>query len=161
MNQDVLEHLYEATEEDLLYGIGTLPVADSVALPLIHVHYRHWSREKLIVVRASFESGLDLVIGEPSCGCREMRLSTREQVSVQVKEDGHTHVLRSLAWDACLEGVAEHVVRRFEQDCHQAHGYVLLMQTPAWEFLTAVERACGRTHVQPITTRAYPCPPMA
>jgi hypothetical protein len=38
MNQDVLEHLYQATEEDLLYGIGTLPVADSVALPLIHVH---------------------------------------------------------------------------------------------------------------------------
>ena len=60
MNHRILKTLYDATEEDLLYGVGLLALPDQEPAPFIHVHYRDWSREKLEIVRESFRGGLVL-----------------------------------------------------------------------------------------------------
>jgi hypothetical protein len=50
MTHAALQDLYDATEEDLLFGIGLLDLPDQAPAPYIHVHYCGWSREKLEVV---------------------------------------------------------------------------------------------------------------
>ena len=58
MNPRILEELYDATEEGLLYGIGLLALPDQQPTPFVHIHYRDWSREKSWRSSASrFEPG--------------------------------------------------------------------------------------------------------
>ena len=158
MNQRILEDLYDATEEDLLYGVGLLALPDQVPAPFIHIHYRNWSREKLEAVRESFRAGLAVTIGKPVGGVCDLHISTCEQIGIQAEQDGHTSVLRAAAWDAHLEGIGEQVVRRFEADWQRLGGFVLLMQTPAWEFLAAVDDTCDSTHVGRLMPRSFPIP---
>ena len=158
MNHRILEDLYDATEEDLLYGVGLLALPDQEPAPFIHIHYRDWPREQLEIVRESFRAGLVLTIGKPVGGVCSVHISTREYVAVQATEGDHTSVLRAPAWDAHLEGIAEQVVRRFEVDRRRYGGFLLLLQTRKLEFLTAVEDAAGLVNVGPILRRSLLTP---
>jgi len=48
-------------------------------------------------------------------------------------------VLRATAWDARLEQVDAQVVQEFEVRRRHYGGFLLLMQTLQWEFLTTVD----------------------
>lgn len=114
MNHRILEDLYRATEEDLLYGIGLLALPDQDPAPIIHIHYRNWSREKLEIVRESFRGGLVLTFSCQTGGTRDLHISTRERVAMRATEGDHTSILRAPAWDAHLGGIDDQVVRRFK-----------------------------------------------
>ena len=97
MNQRVLEDLYDATEEDLRYGVGLLALPAQEPTPFIQIHYRDWSRVKLEIVRKSFRAGLVLTISCQAKGTRDLHVSTRECVAVQATEGNHTSMLRAPA----------------------------------------------------------------
>ena len=161
MNQRILENLYDATEEDLLFGVGLLALPDHKPAPFICIHYRSWSREKLKIVRESLQGGLVLTFSRRAEGTCDLHVSTRECVAVQATEGDHTSVLRAPAWDAHLEGIDDQVARRFEADRQRCAGFLLLVQTPEWEFFTAAYEAGNRTIVGPVGQRSMPMPPTA
>ncbi len=158
MNHRILEDLYDATEEDLVYGIGLLALPDREPAPYIHIHYRDWSRRKLEVVRESFRGGLVSTVTEPVNGFCDVHLSTRERIGIQAERDGHTSVLRAPAWDAHLTRIDEHVARRFDADSRRYGGFLLLVQTPEWEFLAAVANARGETTLGTVQPRSMSVP---
>ena len=158
MNHRILEDLYHATEEDLLYGIGLLALPNKEPAPCIHIHYRGWSREKLEIVRESFRAGLILTSMTRADGASDVRISTRERIGIQTQQDGHTSMLQAPAWDARLAEINERVTRQFEAGSRRYGGFLLLMQTPKWEFLAAVSEACGETTLGPILPRSLPVP---
>ena len=158
MNHQILENLYDATEEDLLYGVGLLALPDQEPTPFIHIHYRSWSREQLEIVRESFRGGLVLTFSRRTDKTRDLHVSTRECVAVQATGGDHTSVLRAPAWDAHLAGIDCDVVQRFESDRMRLAGFLLLMQTPDWEFLSAVNDATGRVPIGPIRRRSFNVP---
>jgi hypothetical protein len=158
MNSQDLGELYEATGEDLLFAIGALLVSGQEPAPYIHVFYRDWSREQLEVVRESFRKGLILVRGKRPKGGYDLYIGTRETISLQAKDGGHTSVLRAPAWDAHLAEVNEEAAQVFEANRRRTGGFLLLLQTPEWEFLTAVDDARGGTTVGPIEKRSLPMP---
>ena len=161
MNHRALEDLYDATEEDLLYGVGLLALPEHVPAPFIHIHYRDWSREQLGAVRESFQGGLVLTFSRRAGGTRDLHVSTRECVAVQATEGGHTSVLRAPAWDAYLEAIDEQVARRFEADRQRYGMFLLLVQTPEWEFFTATYEDGNRTIVGPVGQGSTPVPAIA
>ena len=130
----------------------------SVNCPAIHVFYQDWSREKLEVVRESFKSGLILVSAERKPGLHHLYIGTRESIALQQTEGEHTSVLKAPAWDAHLADVEEQAFRQFEINRKRHGGFLLLVQTPEWEFLTAVEDPEDRTVVGPIQERSSPMP---
>ena len=158
MNTQDLDKLYQATSEDLLFAIGALLVPGQEPSPCIHILYRHWSREKLEVVRESFRDGLILVSGKRTRGGYDLYIGTRETIVLQAEDGGHTAVLRAPAWDAHLAEVNEEAVQLFEANRKRSGGFLLLIQTPEWEFLTAVDDAQGGTTVGPIEKRSVPMP---
>ena len=158
MNSQDLGELYEATGEHLLFAIGALLVPGHEPAPYVHILYRDWSREKLEVVRQSFHQGLILASGKRPQGGHDLYISTRETISLQAEDGGHTSVLRAPAWDAHLPQVDEEAVQVFEANRRRTGGFVLLLQTPEWEFLTAVDDAQGGTTVGPIERRSLPMP---
>ena len=153
-----LRELYESTEEDLLFGIGLLALPDREPAPFIQIFYRDWSREKLEIVRESFKSGLILVSAERKAGLHHFYIGTRETVALQQKRGEHTSVLRAPAWDAHLADVEEQALQLFEINRRSRRGFLLLLQTPEWEFLTAVDEASPDTTVGPIRERSFPMP---
>ncbi len=161
MNHRALEDLYDATEEDLLYGVGLLALPDQEPAPFIHIHYRDWSREQLEIVRESFQAGLVLTFSCRAEGARDLHVSTRECVAVQATKGDCTSVLRAPAWEAHLEGINEEVVRRFEADRQRYGMFLLLVQTPEWEFFTAAYEAGNRTIVGPVGQCSTPVPATA
>jgi hypothetical protein len=161
MNQRILEDLYDATEEDLLYGVGLLALPEQEPAPFIHIHYRDWSREQLEVVRESCRGGLVLTFSRRAEDTRDLHLSTRERIGIQASESGRTSALHAPAWDAHLTGVGKQVVRRFESGRRRCGGFLLLMQTREREFLTAVDDLTSRTAVGVIQPRALPGPAAA
>ena len=158
MNHRVLEDLYDATEEDLLYGIGLLALPNEEPAPCIHIHYRGWSREKLEIVRESFDEGLILVCGTRADGRRDLYLGTRQTISVQAEQDGHTSMLRAPAWDARLSQIDASVVGQFETNRRRYGGFLLLVQTPEWEFFTAADDGSGQARSGEIVPRSMPVP---
>ena len=62
MDNNILDGLYEATAEDMLFAIGLL-LTEGIPAPYIHIFYRAWTREQLEVVGESFKSGLTLMMG--------------------------------------------------------------------------------------------------
>ena len=147
MNNDDLHSIYESTEEDLRYGIGMLALPNQRPVPVIQICYKDWSHEKLEVVRESFRDGLILVSGRRPDATRDFYVGTRERIAIQSEESGHTSVLRAPAWDAHLEYVDEAAALRFEAERKRYGGFLLLIQTPELEFLTAVDDVRDRTHV--------------
>ncbi len=79
---------------------------------------------------------------------------------MQARQHGRTGVLRAPAWDAQLSNIDPAIVRRFQADRARVGGFVLLVQTPEWEFLTVVEGSGVRCAVGSITPRSLPMPLM-
>ena len=61
-------------------------------------------------------------------------------------------------WNAQLADVDRGAVRMFEENRQPRGGYLLLSQTPEWEFLTAVDDAHGGTSIGPVENRSVPMP---
>lgn len=136
-NRD-LQSLYDATEEDLRYGIGLLAVEGRGPVPLIGVHYRNWPREKLELIRESFREGIELAAKTNAGAALDLHLATRQKIVVRSQQDGHTNVIRAPAWDALLTGVDPQVLQRFEDGRRMCGGFLLLVQAEEWEFTTIV-----------------------
>ena len=158
MNSQDLDKLYQATGEDLLFAIGALLVPGQEPAPYVHILSRDWPRQKLEVVRESFRDGLILVNGKRSRGGYDLYIGTRETIALQANDGGHTSVLRAPAWDAHLPEVNEEAVQLFEANLKRAGGFLLLVQTPEWEFLSDVDDDHGKTTVGPIARRSMPMP---
>ena len=158
MNSQDLDKLYQATGEDLLFAIGALLVPGQEPAPHIHIFYRDWSREKLEVVRESFGEGLILVSGQRPRGGYDLYIGTRETIALQAEDGGHTSVLRAPAWDAHLAEVNDAASQLFEANRKRSGGFLLLLQTPQWEFLTAVDDDQGGTTIGPVEKRSAPMP---
>jgi hypothetical protein len=153
-----LARLYESTAEDLLFGMGSLRLPNVGLVPLIHVHYPLWSRDELEPVRQSFYGGLILVSGRRSGQLLDIYIATKERIVLQAQKDGQTDVLRGPAWDARLASVTETVFAQFNAQRQRYGGFLLLVQTPAWEFLSAVDERNDRTHVGSILPQSLPIP---
>ena len=80
MNSINLKQLYDATQEDMRYAIGTMDLGTGPPAPIICIHYRDWSREQLEVVRETFESGIILTSAECRPGVHHVYLATRETI---------------------------------------------------------------------------------
>lgn len=158
MNQRILEDLYNTTEENFLYGVGLLALPDQESAPIIHIHYRNWSWEKLEIVRESFRAGLVLNFSRRAEKTFDLHVSTRELIGIQTKQDGHTSVLHAPAWNAHLEGIDERVVQQFQVDRRRLGGFSLLIQTPEWEFLSMVNDNGDSTQISRMMPRAFPIP---
>ena len=158
MNSQDLDKLYEATAEDLLFAIGALLVPGQEPAPYVHIFYRDWPREKLQVVRESFRDGLILVSGKRSLGGHDLYIGTRETIALQADDGEHKSVLRAPAWDAHLADVNDEVVQVFEANRKWSGGFLLLLQTSEYEFLTAVDDAQGGVTIAPIERRSTPMP---
>lgn len=154
-----LEKLYESSAEDMVFGIGLLRLPGTEPTPYVQVFYKDWTREKLEVVRESFKSGLILVSAERRPGVHHLFIGTREQIALQQERDGHTSVLHAPAWDAHLAGIEGPAFQAFEIHRRRCGGFLLVVQTPEWECLTAVEEAADRTEVGPVQKRSLPMPP--
>ena len=153
-----LARLYEATAEDLLFGIGSFQLPHIGLVPLIHLHYPLWLREELELVRQSFYGGVTLTSSSRSGQLLDVYIATKERIVLQSRKDGRTDVLRGPAWDAHLASVTETVFALFTAQRKQYSGFLLLVQTPAWEFLSAVDEASDRIHVGPIVPQSLPIP---
>lgn len=153
------DQLYAASEEDILFGIGHLATADRGFVPYIHLHFPAWDRARLEAVHAAFRGGISLVVKPAADGTQRLFLATRERVAVQIGQAGQTSALEAPAWDAALDDVAPSVVRHFEADRQRLGGFTLLLQTPDWEFLTAVHDMPDPLEPGPITDRCFPTPP--
>jgi len=153
-----LEQLYESTGEDLVFGIGTIQLPNLSPAPIIQVSYENWSREKLEVVRDSFRDGLILTRGKRCTDARDLYIATRQRMALQAKADGHTSVLRAPGWDARLAKVEERVFHIFEAERERFGGFLLMVQTVEWEFLTVVDEADDQTIVGAVLPSSLPSP---
>ena len=122
----------------MTYGIGAIDLGTGSPAPIISIYYRGWSREQLEVVRETFKSGIILSSAERKPGVHHVYLGTRETISMQQTEGEHTSVLRGPAWDAHLVDVDGSAFRVFQANRRRRGGFLLLVQTGEWEFLTAV-----------------------
>ena len=146
MNQNDLETLYEATSEDMLFAIGVMQ-EDGSLIPHINIFYHDWTRQQLLLVRASFKGGLSLVKGGVNTGTGELYLSTKDRIALQSKDSGETAILRAPAWDARLSGVEEHVLRMFEDERTQHGGFTLQIQTLEWGFQCSIRDSAAGTRI--------------
>jgi hypothetical protein len=100
-----LHRLYDASAENMKYGIGAIDAGTGPPTPIICIQYRNWPREKLKIVRESFRSGIILSSTVAKSGLCDVHLRTRELVGLQQVENEHITVLRAPAWDAHLQGI--------------------------------------------------------
>jgi hypothetical protein len=113
----------------------------------------------LEVIRESFREGLRLTDIKNASRTVGLCLATRQQVAIQADEGSHTSLLRGPAWDAQLSNIDPAIVRRFQADRARLGGFVLLVQTPEWEFLNALEGPGCCSTVGPVMPRSLPMPP--
>jgi len=143
----VLRRLYDACEEDMRFGIGTIRLGTDPPMPIICVVFRDWSRAQLEIVRDTFQAGINLTHLETGGGVHQLRLATREIVSIEHTDGGDTSVLRAPAWDAQLAGIDGKAFCLFDEERQRQRGFLLLTQTDTWEFLTALDEARDRAVV--------------
>lgn len=160
-HQDVLEQLYHATEEDLLYAVGLLAGADQNPAPLIQVHYGDWSREQLAVIRAAFTDGISLLQERQTGQDHSFHLATQQAVTIQVADGEETSILRAPAWDAHLVNVDGSAAAQFAVERQRLGGFLLLIQARESEFLAAVDDSTEQVHLGPIRPLSLPPPPCA
>lgn len=134
-----LRRLYDASEEDMTYGIGVLDLGTGPPAPIIRIRYRGWSRAKLEIIRESFRSGIILSSARRNSGLYHACLGTRETMTIEHAEGEHTDVLRAPAWDAHLADIDGAAFAVFDTDRRRRGGFLLLMQAGEWEFLTVVD----------------------
>lgn len=142
-----LRQLYDASEEDMTYGIGAIDMGTGPPAPLISIRYRGWLRQKLEIVRDSIKSGVILSSARRESGTYHAYLGTREMITVQQAEGEHTAVLRAPAWDAHLRDVDGAAFEIFDANRRRRGGFLLLVQAGEREFITAVDEANDRAIV--------------
>jgi hypothetical protein len=153
-----LKSLYDATAEDLLFGIGTLMLEDGTHAPCIQVHYRSWTREMLGLVRDSFLDGIEFRVEQPCADRGDIVLATRQLMTIGAGMGGETHALRAPAWDARLESINLAMIRAFEFERHASGGFLLIVQAPEWEFLAGVMLHDGSCQAMTVQARFFPIP---
>lgn len=84
MNAIRLRDLYEAIEEDMVYGVGLLVEPGQPTAPMIQVYYANWSREMLEIVRQSLTGGVSLSITPSTGHTVDLHLATRERIALQI-----------------------------------------------------------------------------
>ena len=153
-----LRQLYEGSAEDVQFGIGTLVLDDGVSVPCVVVHQPSWIRELLEILKKNFVHGVECRIERGSGQTASLFLATRDRVTVQAELTGELHALRAPAWDARLEQVAIDVIDSFEAERQRAGGFMLVLQSAAWELVVGVMLggSCQGTTIRP---RALPMPP--
>lgn len=154
-----LRELYESTADDMVYGIGLVQFSGAEPAPCIHISYPSWNRAQLEIVRESFDGGLVLTSTEKEPGLHHLHIGTRQVVAIHQRDGEHTSILRAPAWDAHLANVEQRALRLFEMNRERYGGFLVLMQTPEWEFLVGVEDACNHTAVGPVRRLRFPAPP--
>jgi hypothetical protein len=87
MNTINLKQLYDATEEDMQFGIDIVQGSGPKLTPLIWIYYPSWSRERFEIVRASLKSGSILVSSKRAGGFRDLGTARRENVTVRIRPD--------------------------------------------------------------------------
>jgi hypothetical protein len=133
-----LRRLYEASEEDMRFAIGTMQQGTDLPMPIICIVYRDWSREQLKIVRESFHAGITLTHQEHGPGVHQIRLATLETITIEQAEGGHTSVLRAPAWDADLVGIDGAALRAFDDDPSPFHVAWLVAEHPVTALVAAM-----------------------
>jgi len=154
MRTDDLLALYQATEQDLRYGLGVF-VSPEGQIPVIQIHQPAWPRELLMAVREALADGIELVCQAAPDGTAQLHLSARQQVELRCQRDGQTFVLQAPAWDAQLAGIAPQVAADFLAGCQRLGRYQLVLATPAWSCQISVRYPSGGTQLGAIE----PVPP--
>ncbi len=157
MSRTLLD-LYESTAEDFAFGLGELVIEHEQPTPYVQIFYQGWSREKLEAVRQLFMAGITLVSIKQPTGAYSVLIGTHQKASIATDETGSRRVLRAPAWTARLEHVDAEVLHGFENQRSKQRGFLLLLQTAEWEFLTAVTEPGGRTSVNPLSPFSTPMP---
>jgi len=75
VDKSLLKAMYEASEQDLLYGIGLVGVEGALPVPMIQCFYRGWSRDMLQVVAETLRGGVEL-----SLNTDQVYLATKERI---------------------------------------------------------------------------------
>ena len=152
-----LKAMYEASEQDLTYGIGLIG-AEGAALPapMIQCFYQGWSEEMLRVVAEALRRGVEL---NPKPD--QVYLATRERIEGREYDGGDTSILRAPAWDARLEDPDPEAVQCFDANSDALAHFVLILQTTEWECVTIVHKPTGATQVGPVQPPTLPAPPNA
>jgi hypothetical protein len=157
VNKSILKAMYEASEQDLAYGIGLIGVEGAaLAVPMIQCFYRGWCQEMLRVVTETLRGGVELSL-KPD----QVYLATRERIEGREYDGRDTSILRAPAWDACLEDPDPEAVQLFDANSDALAHFVLILQTPEWECVTIVRKPTGVTRVGPVQSPTLPAPPNA
>jgi hypothetical protein len=88
-------------------------------------------------------------------------MSTRDWFGIHQAESENTPAFRPAAWDAHLPDVKDRAFQSFDANPQRYGGFLLLVQTPEWEFLTGVDDVEDRTIVGAILPRSMPGLPTA
>jgi len=123
-----LRQLYDASQEDMHDGIGTIDLGTGPPAPIISIRYLGWSRAKLEVVRESFRSGIILSSARRESGLLHAYLGTRETMTIEYAEGEKTDVLRASAWDAHLADIDGAAFEAFDANRRHRGGFLLLVQ---------------------------------
>ena len=157
MSKSILKAMYEASEQDLTYGIGLIGVEGAaLPVPMIQCFYRGWSEEMLRVVAETLRGGVELSL-KPD----QVYLATIDRIEGREYEGRDTSILRAPAWDARLEHPDPEAVRLFDANSDALAHFALILQTPEWECVTIVHKQTGDTQVGPVQPPTLPAPPNA
>ena len=100
-----LQRLYDASASELRFAIGLMDLPGRGRVPLVQVYYADWGNDMLAAVRPTFAAGLALAVCPAASGTADLRISTRQQVTLQLQQAGETHTLQAPGWDATLAGI--------------------------------------------------------
>ncbi len=150
--------LYRATEHDMLFGVGLVAVPDQAPAPLIQIHYPTWSRQMLEIIRESLQSGVTLAVKRAAENRSDIYLATRQRITLQTTHAGQSSALRAPAWDARLENVDQEALRQLEAGRRRFGGFLMVIQTPEWEFFAAIDESRQQIAVEAVRPRRMPIP---
>ena len=115
-----LKDLYDASAQDLRFGIGLIAHEECEHIPIICIQYMDWPREVLEAVRDSMRSGIKLNRCQRGDGRIDLILETRERAQLSGCDGDHTGIIRFPSWDARLEGIEPAVLlQRSSQPPHR------------------------------------------
>ena len=150
-----LTELYDASAQDLRFGIGVMVGADDEQLPVISIYYATWPKEMLEVVRESMRCGITLDRVQRRDGLVDLILATRERSEVHARDHQQTEVIRFPSWDTRLEGIESNVVEHFDRGRQLLERFLLIVQTDRWMFESVVtmDGTIKMSHLQAASIR--------
>lgn len=133
-----LKALYDASAQDLRFGIGVMATDNGEHAPVICIHYANWPLDILESIRESMASGITLNRVERNDGSFNLILSTIERAVVQAMDRHQTDIIRFPSWDARLEGIEAGVLEQFDKGYELLGRFLLIVQTNRWMFESVV-----------------------